>query len=91
MANTIPGGAYQIVGADGSVRWVDAEGKPLDKEQIAEAQRVHAENAEALEQQEQARIALEAQRNPTAQAIAAAMAPKSAPAKQAAKKDADAA
>lgn len=82
MANTIPGGAYRV-----GEQWVDAEGKPLKREQIAEAQRVLAENAALVEQQEQARIALEAQRNPTAQAIAAAMAPKAAAPAKPAKKD----
>lgn len=73
MANTIEGGAYRVNGA-----WVDAEGRPLKKDQIAQAQAIHADNEVGREQDERERIALEAQRNPTAQAIAAAMAPKSA-------------
>lgn len=71
MAETIPGGAY----LNGDT-WVDAEGKPLKKEAIAAAKAKHDENAAQTDEQHRAALALEAQRNPTAQAIAAAMAPK---------------
>ena len=79
MAETIPGGAYLLTAPDGSTRWVNAKGEPLSKEAQADAQRIHAENDRAKDAMERERLALEAQRNPTAQAIAAAMAPKPAP------------
>ena len=79
MAETLPGGAYLLTAPDGSTRWVDANGAPLDKETQAQAARIHAENARAKDADERARLALEAQRNPTAQAIAAALAPKASP------------
>lgn len=76
MAETINGGAYLVVGLDGSERWLDAEGKPLNKADAGEAQRQADQRQADRDDQERARISLEAQRNPTAQAIAAAMAPK---------------
>lgn len=76
MPDTLAGGAYQ----NASGAWFDAEGKPLDSAQRAEAKRLLAARADQLAADEQARMALEAKRNPTAQAIAAALAPK-APAK----------
>lgn len=79
MAETIPGGAYLRIAPDGTKQWVDAKGESLSKEAQADAQRIHAENDRAKDAMERDRLALEAQRNPTAQAIAAAMAPKPAP------------
>lgn len=71
MANTIEGGAFLVGGS-----WVNADGKPLSKAQIEAVKALHGDNEAARGDQERERVALEAQRNPTAQAIAAAMAPK---------------
>lgn len=78
MAETLSGGAYLRIAPDGTKQWVDANGAPLSKEAQADATRIHAENDRAKDAQERERLALEAQRNPTAQAIAAAMTPKAA-------------
>lgn len=71
MAETIPGGAYQ----DAQARWIDSEGRPLSKALASEAQQLAAQREqERAEQERQARL-LDAQRDPTARAIAAALAP----------------
>ena len=64
MAETIEGGAY-LQGE----KWVDAEGKPLSKERIAEAKRLFAEQEAAHEEAVQARTLFEAQRDPIARAL----------------------
>jgi hypothetical protein len=51
MAETIPGGAY--LSADGKT-WHDAHGNTLSKEQVAEAEALLAEQAEAREAEEAA-------------------------------------
>lgn len=72
MATTIPGGAY--LAPDGT-SWVDAEGKPLTKAQIADAEDNAQERAVTRATQEALALELEARNNPTAQAIAAALRP----------------
>lgn len=70
MAETITGGAYQ----DEHGRWVDADGRLLKKPQIGEARDLaDARQAERDEQQRQA-LTIEAQRDPTARALVAALA-----------------
>jgi hypothetical protein len=76
MAESIPGGAFQ----DAQGRWVDANGAPLTQAQVAEAKALHAANDAQLRENERARQALEASRNPAAMAIAAALAPRPEPA-----------
>ncbi len=78
MAESIPGGAFIAPKAhpDHPDRWVNANGEPLTEDQAAEAMALHAANDAALRQAERDRQALEVQRNPAAQAIAAALAPK---------------
>lgn len=75
MAETIPGGASLVINKDGSERWVDAEGRPLSKDQIAEAQRLDEERNADLRANERMKLEAEARRDPTARAIAAALAP----------------
>lgn len=72
MADTIPGGAF-LTAAGG---WVNADGNPLGKEQIAQAKELSAAYNAALRAAEQAKLVAQAQRDPTAMAIAAALAPK---------------
>jgi hypothetical protein len=66
MAETIPGGAY--LAADGKT-WRDAEGKPISKEQIAAAKALIAEQTQAHEDDVQARLLQEANRDPVARAL----------------------
>lgn len=75
MATTIDGGAALVIGLDGSERWIDSEGRPLNAEQVSAAKKIAAENTAAIQNQDRAALALEAQRDPTARAIAAALAP----------------
>jgi hypothetical protein len=79
MADTIPGGAFLT----SSGQWVNADGKPLDKAQIAEAERLDAERNAGLRAAEQAKMAALAQRDPAAMAIANALRPPAAPAPKA--------
>ncbi len=65
MSATIPGGAYLVDGA-----WVDAEGKRLDKDRVAEAERVAAEQQAQRDEQERQRMVLEAQSNPLSRVLA---------------------
>lgn len=69
MADTIPGGAYLSV----SGQWVDANGAPLDKGRAAEAERLAAERQAARDAAERQARALDAERDPTARAIARAL------------------
>lgn len=71
MAQSIAGGAY-LVGD----RWIDANGKPLTKHQIDQAEALHAQQAEERAEQERQAREVDAQRDPTARAIAAALAPR---------------
>ncbi len=64
MADTIPGGAY----LQGDT-WVDANGKPLNREQIAAAKKLIAEQEAAHEEAVEARTLAEAQRDPIARAL----------------------
>ncbi len=63
--DTIPGGAYKV-----GDTWVDAWGKPLEKEQVAEAERVQTERQREADEAEQQRLALEAAQNPFTRALA---------------------
>lgn len=78
MAETIAGGAAILNG-----RWVNSEGEPLDKEQIKDAQAMADDRAALRAEEDRALLAQEAQRDPTARAIAAAMAPEPKAAKAA--------
>jgi hypothetical protein len=51
MSETIPGGAY--LSSDGKT-WHDANGNPLSKKQVAEAEALQAEQAEKREAEERA-------------------------------------
>lgn len=69
MNTTIEGGAFQ--NADGT--WVDANGAPLKKADADRAQKLAAEQQQALDQQEAARMQADSQRDPVARALAAMM------------------
>lgn len=71
MSTTIPGGAFLTA----SGQWVDANGKPLSKEQIAEAERLDAARNADLRAAELLKLEAEAKRDPTARALAAALRP----------------
>jgi hypothetical protein len=68
MPETIEGGAYQI-----GERWVDANGQPLKKAQVAEAERLHAERAETLAAQAEETNARALANSPEARAIVQAL------------------
>jgi hypothetical protein len=77
MAETIEGGATVNVvgtGKDAKEIWVDANGERLEDEEIAEAKRLLAEHAQELEEANRVRLEQDAQRDPTARAIASLMA-----------------
>lgn len=82
MAETIPGGA--ALNEQG--RWVDANGQPLSKEQIAEAEKLFAERDAEREKQEKAALALAAMRDPIARSLTAALRPQSGAVEPPAKK-----
>jgi hypothetical protein len=63
---TLPGGAYKDATGDG---WHDANGKPLTKEQIAEAERLIAAHQAELDEVERLRV----ERDPDALRTLAAM------------------
>lgn len=85
MAETISGGATR----DASGTWRNAEGQPLTKTQIAQAEALMAEREAERAVQHRAALAAEAQRDPTARALAAALAPRQAdPADEAPAQDA---
>lgn len=70
MAETIEGGAtYDMA----TKRWINANGDPLSKEQAAEAERMAEEHAAQLAEAEKQARMLDAQRDPTARAIASAL------------------
>ena len=75
MADTIPGGAFLTAAGE----WVDANGKPLENDQIAEAKKLDAQRNADLRAAEQAKMAALAQRDPAAMAIANALRPPAAP------------
>lgn len=50
MAQTIEGGAYKV-----GEQWVDADGRPLSEEKIAQAEALTAEKQEAAQLEEQQR------------------------------------
>lgn len=79
MANTIPGGATQR--PDGT--WQDAEGKPLDRDKIAEAERLQAEQQAEHDRQEAARAEAALARDPAAAGFARALSNLNRPAEQA--------
>jgi hypothetical protein len=70
---TIPGGAF--LAPDGKT-WLNSEGKPLSKEQIAQAKALDAERAEQLQQAEEERITRQVQNDPLAQVMARVLGPK---------------
>ena len=70
MAETIPGGAYRR-----GDQWIDAEGRPLTKEQAAKAEALAAERQAERDAAEARARALDAQRDPTGRAIAQALGP----------------
>jgi len=70
MAETIPGGATYDMATN---RWVDANGQPLSKEAAAEAQKLADQHAADLAEAERQARLLDATRDPTARAIAAAL------------------
>lgn len=85
MATTIPGGAY--LSGD---TWKDANGKPLSKRQITEVEELLAQQALDREERQRQAMLLEAERDPTARAIARALTPKDAPVASSPTKDAKA-
>ena len=88
MAQTIPGGAYQ----DANGNWHDANGEPLKREQVAQAEKLLAEQGEQKAEMERVTVLADAQRDPVARALlqqqqALAESRKAAPAKRTAKDD----
>lgn len=71
---TIEGGAYQVNG-----RWVNADGKPLNKEQIARAEALHAQQQADREATNRALLEAAAQNDPLARSLAHALRPAVAP------------
>jgi GH24 family phage-related lysozyme (muramidase) len=65
MATTVQGGAYQ----DAAGNWHDANGKPLEKDVQASAEKLHAEQSD--QKADADRLALQAavQRDPVARAL----------------------
>jgi hypothetical protein len=68
MADTVNGGAYQQrIGND--LRWVNANGEPLDKSAQAEAEKLSAEREQRLAEQERVLVEQTAMRDPVARAL----------------------
>lgn len=78
MPDTLPGGAY--LSADGKT-WHDADGKPLNKEQVARAKELIAARAAALAEQERTALEVQARNDPVARSLTAALRPQPAPTK----------
>lgn len=70
MAQSIPGGA--TMAADGKT-WQDAAGKPLEADQIAAIEDLHARRTAERNEAEALRMAAEARSNPIANALLAAL------------------
>lgn len=70
MAETIEGGAY--LAGD---RWVNYEGKPLNKEQIVAAKKLHAEQQQQREAANLATLEAQARNDPLARSLAHALRP----------------
>lgn len=70
MAETIPGGAY--LNGD---RWVDANGKPLTGEQIAQAEQLHADQQRQRDAVNLAILEAQARNDPLARSLAHALRP----------------
>ena len=67
---TIPGGAYQRNG-----QWVNADGKPLDKDQITQAEALHAAQQEQRDADNLAILDAAARNDPLARSLAHALRP----------------
>lgn len=67
MATSIPGGAYQ----DAAGGWYDANGKALEGEARAAAQKHAAEQSKTRADADQAQLMADAQRDPIARALLA--------------------
>lgn len=70
MSMTIEGGAYLVNGG-----WVNADGKPLNKAQIAAAQALHAEQDALRSMEEEDRLLRAVKNDPMAQVLARALGP----------------
>lgn len=79
MAETIAGGAYLATNGE---TWIDAEGRPLTKEQIAEAKKLHAEQQRQREADTLALLEAQARNDPLARSLAHALRPQQAAAQR---------
>ncbi len=86
MPDTITGGAYQ----DTSGNWHDADGRALNKEQVAAARKLLDARQQYLADLDAAHTAALAQRDPAARAFATLLADRQGAAPKAAKKNANA-